>query len=819
MKNPRMKTDYLVIGSGVAGLTFAVKMAESFADKTICVVTKANEDESNTKYAQGGVAIVMEKTGDSFQKHVQDTLIAGGGLCQKEVVERVISQGPRRLTELMNWGARFDLDEQGALDLAREGGHSENRIVHSKDLTGYEIETALLKRVHQLENITVLQNHFAIDLVTNHQLKTAAAANNQCYGAYIFNQKTRKVITVTAANTILASGGIGCVYGHTTNPAIATGDGIAMAYRAKAGITDMEFIQFHPTALYDAKGGRAFLISEAVRGSGAVLRNKAGHRFMPEYDHRAELAPRDIVSQSIYKELDKTGKTCVYLDCTQLNTEVFKAHFPNIYATCKSVKIDISKDLIPVVPAAHYLCGGIEVDRHGRTSLPGLFACGECSRTGLHGSNRLASNSLLEALVYAHSIWEYLSENPATITDRSVAEDSPFTALNDSTVEIHLKEPFPPFLGLLGMKYCSVIPKEAIDKYGDDFRKNPVGTGPFSFHFWIENTRLVMLKNPRYFERDTHGDSLPYLDAVSVSFIPDKGAAYLDLLKGNFDFMSGLHTSYSDELLTPDGKLNPIYDDKLYLQRHPFLKTDYLGFMVGDSSANDPWKNVLVRKAVNYAINREAMVRYLRNNVYTPGNGGFIPKGMPGYSESAGYSYQPDSVQALLNRAGYPSGKGLPALRLSTTSDYVDICEFVQHQLGEFGFQVKVDVLPASVHRELSARGELEFFRKSWLADYPDDENFMALFYSPNEAPKGPNYTHFSDSDFDILYRKALETTDESKRTLYYLKMDSLVMAQAPIVPLYYDVVMRFVSLRVSGLDHNPMNVLDLTRVKIEKEL
>lgn len=409
--------------------------------------------------------------------------------------------------------------------------------------------------------------------------------------------------------------------------------------------------------------------------------------------------------------------------------------------------------------------------------------------------------------------------SPGTWVFSAIADQSPFAAINDSVVEIHLKKPFPPFLGLLGMKYCSIIPKEAIDKYGDDFRKHPVGTGPFAFHFWIENTRLVVLKNPHYFERDSQGDSLPYLDAVSVSFIPDKGAAYLDLLKGNFDFMSGLHSSYSDELLTPDGQLNPIYKDKLYLQRHPFLKTDYLGFMVDDSlPESDPWKNVLVRKAVNYAVNREAMVRYLRNNVYTPGNGGFIPKGMPGYSEKAGYNYQPDSVRALLNRAGYPSGKGLPELRLSTTSDYVDICEFVQHELGEFGIRVKVDVLPASVHRELSARGELAFFRKSWLADYPDDENFMALFYSPNKAPKGPNYTHFSNPEFDILYRKALETTDETVRKKYYLKMDSLVMAQAPIVPLYYDVVMRFVSIRVSGLDHNPMNVLDLTRVKIEKE-
>lgn len=409
--------------------------------------------------------------------------------------------------------------------------------------------------------------------------------------------------------------------------------------------------------------------------------------------------------------------------------------------------------------------------------------------------------------------------SPGTWVFNAVAPEKPFEALNDSVIEIRLKKSFPPFLGLLGMKYCSVIPHEAIEKYGDDFRKNPVGTGPFAFHFWIENTRLVMLKNPHYFHQDEAGNALPYLDAVSVSFIPDKGAAYLDLLKGNFDFMSGLHTSYSDELLTPDGKLNPIYKDKLYLKRNPFLKTDYLGFMVDDSLPDtNPWKNVLVRRAINYAINRKAMVRYLRNNVYTPGNGGFIPKGMPGYSENVGYSYNPDSARALLSRAGYPSGKGLPELKLSTTTDYVDLCEFVQHQLSEFGVKVKVNVLPASVHRERAAQGELAFFRKSWLADYPDNENFMALFYSPNKSPHGPNYTHFSNAKCDRLYREALATTDEAIRNKLYMKMDSLVMAQSPVVPLYYDVVMQFVSNRVSGLKDNPMNLLDLTRVKIEKE-
>ncbi|MCA1752487.1 MAG: ABC transporter substrate-binding protein [Cryomorphaceae bacterium] len=398
-----------------------------------------------------------------------------------------------------------------------------------------------------------------------------------------------------------------------------------------------------------------------------------------------------------------------------------------------------------------------------------------------------------------------------------VAPDEPFTAVDDSTLIVRLSEPFPPFLGLLGMQYCAVLPREALEKYGDDFRSHPVGTGPFRFHFWIENSRLVLRKNERYFERDESGARLPYLDVVSVSFIPDKSAAYLDLLKGNFDFMSGLHGSYKDEILNAEGELNPLHEDRFYLQKHPFLKTDYLGFAINPPQGNSgPWRNADLRKAVNYGIDRSAMVRYLRNNVYAPADGGFIPRGMPGHTEGSGYSYRPDSVRAILRRAGYPGGKGLEPLRLSTTSDYVDLCEFVQHQLGEFGIEVKVDVLPASVHRERSARGDLEFFRKSWLADYPDDENFMALFYSENITPKGPNYFFYSNARFDSLYNEALGITDADRRRQLYRAMDSTVTADAPVVPLYYDVVMRFVSRRVSGLDSNPMNFLDLRRVKVE---
>ncbi|RDY60617.1 L-aspartate oxidase [Flagellimonas nanhaiensis] len=405
-----IKTDYLSIGSGVAGLTFAVKIAEKFPDRTVTIVTKSDEGESNTKYAQGGVAVVLDNIEDSFQKHIQDTLIAGDGLCDESVVQMVIKEGPKRFRELLDWGVNFDLDAQGNFNLGREGGHSEHRVVHHKDITGYEVERALLQRAHQLKNVELLPYHFAIDLITEHHLTQKDSGKLSCYGAYVLNERTGEILTIKAKYTLLATGGIGRVYGHTTNPNIATGDGIAMAYRAKARVKDMEFVQFHPTALYDSNEDSSFLISEAVRGFGAYLRNKKGHRFMPDYDDRAELASRDIVSQCIDNELKKTGDAHVYLDCTHLDITAFKEHFPNIYEKCRGMHIDIAKDWIPVVPAAHYLCGGIVVDENGKTTIDNLYACGECSRTGLHGANRLASNSLLEALVYAHNIFKHLSD-------------------------------------------------------------------------------------------------------------------------------------------------------------------------------------------------------------------------------------------------------------------------------------------------------------------------------------------------------------------------------------------------------------------------
>lgn len=413
-----IQTDFLIIGSGIAGLTTAIKLAERFPSKNILIITKADESESNTKYAQGGIAVVIDEVADSFDKHIEDTLKAGAGLNDPSVVEMVIKEGPERLNEFINWGAKFDLDKKGDFQLGREGGHTEHRIVHHKDITGYELEQTLLRKVSGLDNIELHQFYFNIDLITEHQLNQINATRDsslKCYGAYVFNQHTETIETIVSRFTVLATGGVGQVYQTTTNPSIATGDGIAIAYRAKAKIADMEFVQFHPTALYEPGVSPAFLISEAVRGHGAHLKNKEGKRFVFDYDERGEMASRDIVAKAIDSEMKKSGEECVYLDCRHLDLQEFKQHFPNISDKCKSKGILIENDLIPVVPAAHYLCGGVEVNLYGQTSLDNLYACGEVSRTGLHGANRLASNSLLEAIVYAHNIADHIETVESTV--------------------------------------------------------------------------------------------------------------------------------------------------------------------------------------------------------------------------------------------------------------------------------------------------------------------------------------------------------------------------------------------------------------------
>ncbi|MES3019473.1 MAG: L-aspartate oxidase [Bacteroidota bacterium] len=402
MKN----VDFLVVGSGIAGLSFALKAAKY---GKVLIVTKANEDESNTKYAQGGVAVVVDKEEDSFDKHIEDTLIAGDGLCDKHIVEIVVTEGPARIDEIIKYGTSFDKTQQGIFDLAKEGGHSESRVLHYKDITGFEIERALLEKIHKDPNIEILTHYFAVELITQHHTGNFVDKRSediQCYGIYALNTASGKVEKFLSRVTLMASGGAGHIYSTTTNPVIATGDGIAMVYRAKGKVRNMEFIQFHPTALYNPGEYPSFLISEAVRGFGGVLKTKGGEEFMQNYDERGSLAPRDIVARAIDAEMKKSGDDFVYLDIRHRNKADILSHFPNIYAKCLSIGLDMTKDMIPVTPAAHYMCGGILVDEYGRSSIHRLYACGECSSTGLHGANRLASNSLLEAPVFAHRIYE-----------------------------------------------------------------------------------------------------------------------------------------------------------------------------------------------------------------------------------------------------------------------------------------------------------------------------------------------------------------------------------------------------------------------------
>ena len=401
-----MQTDFLIIGSGIAGLTYALKVAQHCPDKQVTIITKAAADETATKYAQGGIAVVNDLENDSFEKHIEDTLIAGDGLCDEEIVEIVVKEGPARVQEIIDWGTRFDKDGDGDYHLGKEGGHSEFRILHHKDVTGKEIERALLAAIDRAPNITVVKNCFVVDIITQHHLGylvTKATPDVCCYGVYVLNEKSNRIEKILSKITLLATGGNGQVYRTTTNPYIATGDGVAMVYRAKGRIENMEFIQFHPTALYEAgKRGQAFLITEAVRGDGGILRNAGGEAFMERYDARKDLAPRDIVARAIDSEMKRDGTEHVYLDCRHMDMEKFKAHFPNIHEKCLSIGIDVAVQMIPVAPAAHYSCGGIKTDEWGRSSIHNLYACGECASTGLHGANRLASNSLLEAMVFAH---------------------------------------------------------------------------------------------------------------------------------------------------------------------------------------------------------------------------------------------------------------------------------------------------------------------------------------------------------------------------------------------------------------------------------
>jgi L-aspartate oxidase len=459
--------DFLVIGSGLAGLSFALKVAKK---GKVAVITKGSLTETNTSYAQGGIAAVTYAP-DDLEKHVEDTLIAGDGLCNEKIVRLVVKEAPKQIKELINWGTEFDKEESGKFDLAKEGGHSEHRILHHKDSTGAEIQRALSERVLKDPNIDIFENFFAVDIITQHHIGRLVKRRHtdiECHGIYALDIKTGKVVTFLSRITMIATGGAGNLYSTTTNPPVATGDGIAMVYRAKGTVENMEFFQFHPTSLYNPAEKPSFLITEAMRGFGGILRTTDGKEFMHNYDERGSLAPRDIVARAIDNEMKVRGDDFVYLDCTHLDGEKLIRHFPNINEKCLSLGIDITKDYIPVVPAAHYLCGGIKVDSNARTWINRLYAAGETASTGLHGANRLASNSLIEAIVFADRAAKdaYLAVDQYTFNNDIPDWDDKGVSLPEEMVLItqNYKELQQIFSAYVGIVRSNLRLKRALDR-------------------------------------------------------------------------------------------------------------------------------------------------------------------------------------------------------------------------------------------------------------------------------------------------------------------------------------------------------------------
>ncbi|PYE81096.1 peptide/nickel transport system substrate-binding protein [Winogradskyella epiphytica] len=414
---------------------------------------------------------------------------------------------------------------------------------------------------------------------------------------------------------------------------------------------------------------------------------------------------------------------------------------------------------------------------------------------------------------FEYSFNRLIDKNIASPGSWVLSKVESFSALNDSTFQIKLKQPFPAFLGLLTMKYCSVVPKEIVEHYGTEFRSHPIGTGPFKFQRWEENLKLVFRRNNHYFETDSTGKSLPHLEAVAITFLPDKQSEFLQFAQGKIDFVSGLDASYKDEILTADGQLRAIYkEDDVKMIRGPYLNTEYLAFFM-ESEVNTI-QSLKLRKAINLGFDRSKMMTYLRNGIGIPAHGGFIPKGLPGFNESIGYSYQPELAKQLVAEYKAETGISTPKITLTTTSNYLSFCEFIQRELQKTGLEVTVDVIPPSSLQDAKANGQIDFFRASWIADYPDAENYLSLYYSKNFAPNGPNYTHYNHVEFDQMYEAAYLETDPELRAQLYTKMDSLIMSSAPIVPMFYDEVVRFTRKNVEGLGINPTNLLELKSVR-----
>ena len=428
-----------------------------------------------------------------------------------------------------------------------------------------------------------------------------------------------------------------------------------------------------------------------------------------------------------------------------------------------------------------------------------------------HAAFGADSTRLVTAFDFVYSFNRILDEQTASPGKWVFQQVSTFKAIDAVTFMITLKNPFPPFLGLLSMKYCSVVPREVLERSSGEFQANPIGTGPFKFKLWVANTKLVLRKNPHFYETDTAGNRLPYLEAVAVTFLPDKQSEFLQFVQGNIDFLNSIDPAYKDDLLTSDGDLKASYTDSFDMISSPYLNTEYLGIFMGDSISDT--HSIHIRQAMNYGFDREKMIRFLRNGIGTPGVNGFIPKGLPSFSNLTGYNYDPEKARELVVTYKKLSGDDNPNLTITTNSQYVDLCEYIQRELQNIGITVEIDVVPPSTLRQAKAGGKLPVFRASWVADYPDAENYLSLFYSKNFVPDGPNYTHFKNKQFDTWYEASLQVTDNSSRYALYTKMDSLILAEAPIVPLYYDEAVRFIPKHVHGLGVNPANQLMLKTV------
>lgn len=414
---------------------------------------------------------------------------------------------------------------------------------------------------------------------------------------------------------------------------------------------------------------------------------------------------------------------------------------------------------------------------------------------------------------FEYSFQRLLDEKVASPGGWVLQNVTSFKAISDSIFTIQLKQAFPPFLGLLAMKYCAVVSKEAVDFFGNEFRANPIGTGAFQFKLWVENTKLVLRKNPLYYEKDIAGNQLPYLEAIAITFLPDKQSEFLQFIQGNLDFMKSLDASYKDDVLTTQGTLQPKYQEKIKMQTGAYLNTEYLGIYI-DAAKKSPTQAKKIRQAINYGFDRVKMIQFLKNGIGTPANHGFIPKGLPSFNGQKGYEYQPEKASALVKEFIKETGNRSPEITITTNSNYLDICEYLQRELQKIGLEVRIDVIPPSTLRQARSNGKLAIFRASWIADYPDAENYLSLFYSKNFAPNGPNYTHFKNEVFDTLYEQSIQITEPLARYRLYQKMDSILIEEAPVVPLYYDEVIRFTQKNVQGLGVNPIDLLQVKRVK-----